>query len=360
MADIALPPFLSRRASDSLDPLVTVLRNFHLGSGADLSTAWKKTLLLHCLGAEGQRVLAALESGTTSDYDTAGELLNAHFAVPQNAFCSAKDTSCPVSLCNKPDDLSLSRAITIAVRIESAAACALALTKQQTIADLPRPQAQTPWRCNNCRSSSHLSRTQNCPAHGQTCRNCAPAASLCGYGDSKIDLVGSLQVTVGYGNKLMPNFTFHVARCRANLMGCLTAFAHQPLLNPTIKPVIQPLRRIPLALCDSVSAELKQLLDIGIIEPADVSPWVSKLVFHGSTVFFKLDLRQGYLQVPLHPSSRNLTAFVTHAGVPSCFQKIMVSMLAGIPGWPFTWMMWLSMGPPTRVTTNASAESLRP
>ncbi|RXN17684.1 putative protein K02A2.6-like protein [Labeo rohita] len=130
-------------------------------------------------------------------------------------------------------------------------------------------------------------------------------------------------------------------------LGCLIAFAHQPLLNPTIKPVIQPLRRIPLALHDSVSAELKQLLDIAINEPVDATPWVLNLVvaqkksgalrvcvdlqavipdrfplptseelialFHGSTVFSKLDLRQGYLQVLLHPSSRNLTAFVTHA-----------------------------------------------
>ncbi len=430
----------------------------------------------------------------------------------------------------EPDDLPLSWAITIALRIESAAACAAALTKQQTIADCaapspmpqsmlqpsqndtleaadssaamllrrqlrsrPRPQASRP--CDNCGSSSHLSRAQNCPARDQTCRNCgkrnhfasvcrsaaavsaqaptiihnvysapvsfkacsvrlndvcipllldtgasvsllnmqtyntffgaltlsAPSASLCGYGDSKIDLVGSLQVTVGYGNKMVPSFTFHVARRGANLMGldlfsalgfslvdkkgaailtvstpwqqkwpslfeglgCLTAFAHHPLLNPTIKPVIQPLRRIPLALRDGVSAELKQLLDVGIIEPVDASPWVSNLVvaqkksgalrvcvdlravnkavipdrfplptseeltaqFHGSTVFSKLDLRQGYLQVPLHPNSRNLTAFVTHAGVfrytrmpfglssaPSCFQKIMVSVLAGIPG----------------------------
>jgi len=67
--------------------------------------------------------------------------------------------------------------------------------------------------------------------------------------------------------------------------------------------------------------------------------------FYGSTMFSKIDLRQGYLQVPLHPSSRNLTAFITHVGVflytcmpfglsstPSCFQKIMVSVLAGIPG----------------------------
>ena len=56
-------------------------------------------------------------------------------------------------------------------------------------------------------------------------------------------------------------------------------------------------------------------------------------------------LRQGYLQVPLHPTSRDLTAFVTHAGVfrytrmpfglssaPSCFQKVMSTILAGLPG----------------------------
>lgn len=67
--------------------------------------------------------------------------------------------------------------------------------------------------------------------------------------------------------------------------------------------------------------------------------------FHGSTVFTKLDLRQGYLQVPLNPDSRNFTAFVTHMGVfrytrmpfslssaPSCFQKIMATIFAGIPG----------------------------
>ncbi|KAJ8332651.1 hypothetical protein SKAU_G00424400 [Synaphobranchus kaupii] len=67
--------------------------------------------------------------------------------------------------------------------------------------------------------------------------------------------------------------------------------------------------------------------------------------FYGSTVFSKLDLHQGYLQVPLHTDSRNLTAFITHKGVfrykrmafglssaPSCFQKIMASIFAGIPG----------------------------
>lgn len=100
-------------------------------------------------------------------------------------------------------------------------------------------------------------------------------------------------------------------------------------------------------------AELQKLLDTGIIERVDASPLNSNLVvakkksgglhpcvnlrqvnkavipdkyplptveelsakFHGSTVFSKLDLRQGYMQVPLHPESCNLTAFVTHMGV---------------------------------------------
>jgi len=67
--------------------------------------------------------------------------------------------------------------------------------------------------------------------------------------------------------------------------------------------------------------------------------------FYGSTVLSKLDLHQGYLQVPFHPNNRDLTAFVTHARVfhytrvpfglssaPSCFQKVMSSILAGISG----------------------------
>lgn len=62
-------------------------------------------------------------------------------------------------------------------------------------------------------------------------------------------------------------------------------------------------------------------------------------------MFSKLDLRQGYLQVPLHPESHNLTAFVTHIGVfgytrmpfglssaPSWFQKIMTTIFTGVPG----------------------------
>lgn len=247
------------------------------------------------------------------------------------------------------------------------------------------------------------------------------STALSGYGHAKIDVLGTLELSVRYGTRHVPTFTFYITRTGANLMGLdlftslgfsltdysgteilqvstpwqqqwpalfdglgiLFAFIHQPKVDPTVTPVIQPLRRIPLALRDQVSTELQLLLDAGIIEPINASPWISNLViakkksggirvcvdlravnkaiipdkyplptaeeltiqFYGSTVFSKLDLRQGYLQVPLSPTSRDLTAFVTHTGVfrytrmpfglssaPSCFQKIMSSIFAGIPG----------------------------
>ncbi|XP_041926596.1 uncharacterized protein LOC121690230 [Alosa sapidissima] len=127
-----------------------------------------------------------------------------------------------------------------------------------------------------------------------------PSAVLHGYGNAQIDLVGSLSCSVRHGNKSMASFTFQVARHGANLMGldlitsfgftfmdscgakilqvstpweqrwpalfsglgCISAFIHQPLLHVDIHPVIQPLRRIPLALRDDVTAELTKLLDI--------------------------------------------------------------------------------------------------
>ncbi|KAJ8353780.1 hypothetical protein SKAU_G00213470 [Synaphobranchus kaupii] len=215
-----------------------------------------------------------------------------------------------------------------------------------------------------------------------------PSTPLCGYDNSKIEIVGILQVPVHYGSKHMPAFPFHIAKRGANLLGldlftglgfslhddsgsaiqhvtstweqkwpalfdglgCLTAFTHRPLVNAEVSPVMQPLRRIPLALRDDVTKELNTLLEAGIIEPVnaaplDFEPEELTTHFYGSTVFTKLDLRQGYLQVPLHPASRDLTAFISHAGVfrytrmpfglssaPSCFQKAMNTILAGIPG----------------------------
>jgi len=67
--------------------------------------------------------------------------------------------------------------------------------------------------------------------------------------------------------------------------------------------------------------------------------------FTGSTVFSKIDLLWGYLQLPLSSDSRYLTAFVTQEGVrqfkslpfglatgPSAFHKVIRKILEGLDG----------------------------
>lgn len=249
----------------------------------------------------------------------------------------------------------------------------------------------------------------------------AVAQTLSGYGHSPISTLGVARLPVKYDHQSVPEAEFCITQRGANIMGLdlflslgftgtdarglrllqlgaawpdryphlfnglghVSAFVHQPTVDPSIRPVIQPLRRIPLALRDRVEAELQRLLKDSVIEPINASPWVSNLVitekkggalrlcvdltdvnkavipdkyplptaeeltshFHGSSVFSKMDLRHGYLQIPLAPASMDLTAFVTHVGVfryrrmpfglssaPSCFQKIMSLILAGIQG----------------------------
>ncbi|KAJ7991418.1 hypothetical protein DPEC_G00283640 [Dallia pectoralis] len=212
-----------------------------------------------------------------------------------------------------------------------------------------------------------------------------PSTALCGYGRSKIDIVGLLYLPVRYTSTTVDRFPFHITRHGENIMGldlflslgftlqdnngarilqvgshwqqsqpelfnglgCLTSFTHKPLLDHSVPPVVQPLRRVPLALRDGVTQELQRLQADGIIEPIDASPWVSNLViarkksgglrvcvdlrqvnkavvpdkyplptteeptthFYGSRVFSKLDLRQGYLQIPLHPGKSEPDGF---------------------------------------------------
>lgn len=52
-------------------------------------------------------------------------------------------------------------------------------------------------------------------------------------------------------------------------LGCLTKFTHQPLLNPAVTHVIQPLHCIPLAFCDGVSAAVP----VGCIKSVDALPF---------------------------------------------------------------------------------------
>ena len=46
-----------------------------------------------------------------------------------------------------------------------------------------------------------------------------PSADLCGYGSSKITVVGTLQLPVHYGTTHLPSFTFHISKRGAKLLG---------------------------------------------------------------------------------------------------------------------------------------------
>lgn len=166
-------------------------------------------------------------------------------------------------------------------------------------------------------------------------------------------------------------------------IGCVKQFVHRVKIDPTVQPVRQKLRRLPFAVRDAVSAELDHLLLAGIIEEIDASAWVSPIVvtkkknggirmctdlrepnkavitdcyplphidelfssLRGATLFSTIDLANAYNQVPLHKDSRDITAFITHKGLfrfrrvpyglasaPSAFQKMMATILEGVPG----------------------------
>lgn len=84
-----------------------------------------------------------------------------------------------------------------------------------------------------------------------------------------------------------------------------------------------------------------------VIPDKNPIPTINEFVeeFHGASLFRETDLRQGYLQIPLHEDSRYITAFVSHEGVYrfrrvafglasalSAFQRILRQSLSGLPG----------------------------
>uniref|UniRef100_A0A1A8VDN9 CCHC-type domain-containing protein n=1 Tax=Nothobranchius furzeri TaxID=105023 RepID=A0A1A8VDN9_NOTFU len=60
-------------------------------------------------------------------------------------------------------------------------------------------------------------------------------------------------------------------------LGAVKGFIRKVQVNKTVPPVRQKLRRLPLSIREEVSAELKRLLQAGIIEPVDAAEWVSPL-----------------------------------------------------------------------------------
>ena len=150
----------------------------------------------------------------------------------------------------------------------------------------------------------------------------------------------------------------------------------------SVRPVAQPVRRIPFGLLEKVDKKLDELLEADIIEevPEGPSGWISPLVvapkgdgdvrvcvdmrraneaivrerhpipaveellhdLNGSTVFSKVDLKWGFHQILLSEDSRHITTFVTHRSLyrykrlmfgvtsaPEKYQQIIRDVLRG-------------------------------
>ncbi|CAB3997330.1 Hypothetical predicted protein, partial [Paramuricea clavata] len=169
-------------------------------------------------------------------------------------------------------------------------------------------------------------------------------------------------------------------------IGCLENFEHKLHIDPNVKSVAQPERRIPFHIREKVTHEMDKLTEQGIIEPySGPTLWVSTLVvvpkpknpeetrifvdmrmpntaiirerhpmptadelihkLNGAKVFSKLDLRHGYHQILLAPESRYITTFRTHKGLhryvrlnygtsaaSEVFQYAISQAIAGIDG----------------------------
>lgn len=126
-------------------------------------------------------------------------------------------------------------------------------------------------------------------------------------------------------------------------------------INESVKPIVQPQRRIPYHMRQDVSKELKRLVEEDIIERVSdqPTPWISPIVctpkkdgstricidmreanqaiererhiiptlsdfraeMNGSKYFSKIDLKQAYHQLELTEESRYITTFSTHDGL---------------------------------------------
>ena len=168
-------------------------------------------------------------------------------------------------------------------------------------------------------------------------------------------------------------------------VGLLKGYELKLNVDSSVKPVAQPVRRIPFGVREKVEKKLDELLTCGIIEEVPEGPtsWVSPLVvvpkpdgdvriridmrranqaiirerqptptleevlqdLNGSTVFSRVDLKWGFHQILLAEESRHVTTFVTHRGLyrytrlmfgvtsaPEKYQQIIRDVLRGCEG----------------------------
>ena len=168
-------------------------------------------------------------------------------------------------------------------------------------------------------------------------------------------------------------------------LGTLQGFEAKIYIDPTAKPVFCKARSVPYAMKVKVEEELERLVRQGILELVEFAEWAAPIVpvvksdkssvricgdfkltinkaskldqyptpriedlfatLNGEKTFTKLDMRQAYQQLPLDEESKAYLVINTHRGLyrynrlpfgvssaPGIFQRVMESLLNGIPG----------------------------
>uniref|UniRef100_A0A7M5XNH5 Endonuclease n=1 Tax=Clytia hemisphaerica TaxID=252671 RepID=A0A7M5XNH5_9CNID len=224
-----------------------------------------------------------------------------------------------------------------------------------------------------------------------------PSITILGY-DSSIELnllrVGPDPVATTTTTERVNNITANSSKMndiiteysdRFQGLGKLKGVSLNIKTDPSIQPVAQKPRRLPILMRKEVDTELDRLLELGVIEPVSDPPsWVNPIVpvpkpnssnirlcvdmraantaiirepyqiptldellheFNGCKLFTKLDLNKGYHQIELDKASRELTAFATHRGIfrytrllfgmssaAEIYQREIELALTGLPG----------------------------
>ena len=141
--------------------------------------------------------------------------------------------------------------------------------------------------------------------------------------------------------------------CRVDRSRSIEGYDLKPNIDPNVRPIAKPLRRIPLGLEEQVGMKLAELESARLLEKIDSPPWVSNVVvvpkpngdfrlcldsravktpiipdryplppieelskvFDGGCKFTNLNLKPGYWEIEFHRSSRYLSAIITPKGL---------------------------------------------
>ena len=79
-------------------------------------------------------------------------------------------------------------------------------------------------------------------------------------------------------DRLQLHTVFNKFRLTADALGCAKGFTHLVQVRAATKPVRQKLHRLPFAIREAVSAELKKLVEQDVSEPVNSSEWISPIV----------------------------------------------------------------------------------